>query len=69
MNEITPLTGWPDVPSAYILCRGDRAFNPDWARAAARERLGVEALEIDGGHSPFLTRPMELAALIDSIHV
>lgn len=67
MNEITPLTGWPDVPSAYILCRDDRAFNPEWARAAARERLGVEAYEIDGGHSPFLTRPMELAALLDSI--
>jgi pimeloyl-ACP methyl ester carboxylesterase len=55
------------VPSAYIVCRDDRAVNPEWARRAARERLGVEPVEIDGGHSPFITRPMELAALIDSI--
>lgn len=67
MNEVTPLTAWPDVPAAYILCRDDRAFNPEWARAAVRERLGIDPIEIDGGHSPFLTRPMELAALLDSI--
>lgn len=66
MNEITPLTKWPDVPLAYIVCRDDRAVNPDWARRAARERLGIEPVEIDGSHSPFLTRPMELAALIDA---
>jgi pimeloyl-ACP methyl ester carboxylesterase len=69
MNEVTPLTTWPDVPSAYIVCRDDRAVNPDWGRRAARERLGVEPVEIDGGHSPFITRPLELAALIDAILV
>ena len=67
MNEVTPLTAWPDVPSAYIVCRDDRAVNPEWARRAARERLDVEPVEIDGGHSPFITRPMELAGIIDSI--
>jgi hypothetical protein len=69
MNELTPLTEWPDVALAYIVCRDDRAVNPDWARLAVRERLGIEPVEIDGGHSPFITRPMELAALIDSILV
>jgi len=69
MNEVTPLMEWPDVPAAYIVCRDDRAVNPEWARRAARERLGVEPVEIDGGHSPFITRPMELAALIDSVLV
>lgn len=66
MNETTPLERWPDVPLHSIVCRDDRAFDPDWLRAAARERLGIEALEIDGGHSPFMTRPAELAALIDA---
>jgi hypothetical protein len=66
MNEVTPLAAWPAVPSAYIVCRDDRAVNPDWGRRAARERLGIAPVEIDGGHSPFITRPMELAALIDS---
>ena len=67
LAEVTPLTVWPDVESRYIVCRDDRATNPDWGRAAARERLGVEPIEIDGGHSPFLTRPAELAQMLDSL--
>jgi pimeloyl-ACP methyl ester carboxylesterase len=67
MNEISPLTAWPDVPTTSIVCRDDRALNPDWVRQAARERLGVEAIELDGGHSPFLTRPAELARLLDGL--
>ena len=67
VNETTPLTGWPDVDCRSIVCRDDRAINPDWVRAAARDRLGIEAIEIEGGHSPFLTRPAELARVIDSI--
>jgi hypothetical protein len=30
----------------------------------SRELLGVAALELDGGHSPFLSRPRELADLL-----
>ncbi len=67
MNETTPLTSWPDVESRSIVCRDDRALNPEWVRSAARERLGVEAIEIGGGHSPFLTRPAELARVLHSL--
>lgn len=67
LTEITPLTAWPDVACQSIVCRDDRAINPDWVRSAARERLGVEALELGGGHSPFLTRPTELARLLHSL--
>jgi pimeloyl-ACP methyl ester carboxylesterase len=67
LKEPTPLVEWPSVESDYIVCRDDRALNPEWARTAARERLGVEPVEIDGSHSPFLTRPAELASLIDSL--
>jgi hypothetical protein len=67
MNEITPLTAWPDVASRSIVCRDDRAINPDWVRSAARDRLGTTAIELDGAHSPFLTRPAELARLLDSM--
>jgi pimeloyl-ACP methyl ester carboxylesterase len=67
MSETTPLGAWPDVPCSYILCRGDRAVSPAWAREVARERLGAEAVEMDGGHSPFLTRPDELAAMLEQI--
>lgn len=67
MSEITPLMTWPDVESRAIVCRDDRAINPEWVRASARSRLGVEAIEIGGGHSPFLTRPTELAQVLHAL--
>jgi pimeloyl-ACP methyl ester carboxylesterase len=54
----------PDVHSAYVLCREDRMFSPDWMRSAARDRLGTEPVEIAGGHCPMLSRPDELAELL-----
>ncbi len=65
MSEVTPLEVWPAVACHSIVCRDDRGIDPEWVRAAARSRLGVDAVEIDGGHSPFLTRPRELADVID----
>ena len=64
-REVAPLQAWPAVPSAYILCTDDRTATPGWARRAARERLGVEPIEIPGGHSPFLSRPGQLADALD----
>ncbi|HEY8439516.1 MAG TPA: hypothetical protein VIK65_12980, partial [Candidatus Limnocylindrales bacterium] len=56
----------PRAPAA-IVSRDDRALNPAWGRSAARDRLGVEPVEIDGSRSPFLSRPAELAGLLDTI--
>ena len=67
MGETTPLKAWPAVECRSIVCRDDRALNPAWVRAAAHERLGTRAVGIDGSHSPFLTRPAELAALLDAM--
>jgi hypothetical protein len=64
--ETNPLAAWPDVPAASIVWRDDHAVNPGWERFGARERLGVAPLEIDDGHSPFLTRPAELAELLET---
>jgi pimeloyl-ACP methyl ester carboxylesterase len=65
MTEITPLAAWPEVPCSYILCTEDRTATPTWARRAARERLGVDAIEIPGGHCPMLSRPATLAEALD----
>ena len=65
--EPSPLTAWPATPCASILGREDRAIAPAWSRRAARERLGVEARELPGGHSPFLARPAELAVVLDGL--
>jgi pimeloyl-ACP methyl ester carboxylesterase len=62
--ERSPLRRWPAVPCTYILAREDAAISPHWSRRAARERLAVEALEVPGGHSPFMARPLELAELL-----
>lgn len=67
LKEMTPLTSWPSPPSSIIVCRDDRAINPVWVRAAALERLGVHAIELAGGHAPFLTRPAELARILASL--
>ena len=67
LQEVSPLTAWPDVERSSIVCREDRAINPEWVRTAARERLGVDAIELAGGHSPFLSRPSELARVIDAL--
>jgi pimeloyl-ACP methyl ester carboxylesterase len=65
LREPWPLEAWPETPTRYLLCRGDRMFPAAFARRHARERLGIEADEIDGGHYISLSRPRELA---DRLH-
>jgi pimeloyl-ACP methyl ester carboxylesterase len=64
MLEPSPLEAWPHVPSTYILMTEDRSVSPAWSRRVARERLGIEAIELPGSHSPFLSRPAELADVL-----
>jgi pimeloyl-ACP methyl ester carboxylesterase len=52
-----------DLPRSFILCFEDRS-QPRWLADVTVRRLGVEPLTIDGSHSPFLSRPTELAALL-----
>jgi pimeloyl-ACP methyl ester carboxylesterase len=61
LREPWPLDAWPDTPTRYVLCREDRMFSAVWARRHARERLGVEADELGGGHYVTLSHPVELA--------
>ena len=65
MAEPWPLERWPDVPTKYVLCRDDRLFPADWIGGVVRDRLGIVADEIDGGHCPFLSRPKDLADRLD----
>jgi pimeloyl-ACP methyl ester carboxylesterase len=67
MREPWPLDAWPDVPTRYLLCRDDRVFPAQWTRRMVRDRLGIEADEIDGSHCVYLSRPAELAARLESL--
>jgi pimeloyl-ACP methyl ester carboxylesterase len=69
MLEIFPLDQWPSVPCASIVCSGDRTIQPEWSRRVARERLGVEPVELDAGHCPHVSRPGALAQVLDAISV
>jgi pimeloyl-ACP methyl ester carboxylesterase len=66
LREPWPLDAWPDTPTKYLLCRDDRMFTAAWARGHARDRLGIAADEIDGGHYVSISRPRELAARLDA---
>lgn len=67
MEEPCPLTAWPSIPSAYIVCSDDRTITPAWQRMAAREWLGVEPFELPGGHCPNVSRPGALAAALEKL--
>jgi pimeloyl-ACP methyl ester carboxylesterase len=73
LQAVTPQTepcqlhALPDVERTYVVARDDRAVDPGWSRRAAPKGLGVTPVEIDGGHSPFLARPSELAGVLASL--
>ena len=69
MYEPSPLKTWPDVPTRVLLCRDDRLFPPSFLRRVAEERLGITPDEIDGGHTPALSRPKELAERLEAYRV
>ena len=66
MDQPWPLEAWPDVPTRILAGRDDRLFPLEFQRRVARERLGLEADEIDGGHLVALSRPRELAQRLES---
>ena len=69
MLEPWPLDAWPDVTTRYLLCRDDRFLPAEWTRRMVRERLGVEADEIDGAHMPYVSRPRALAERLEEYRI
>ena len=65
MAEPWPLDAWPDVPTRFVLCTEDRFFPPDLFRRLVRERLGIVPEEIAASHCVALSRPGELATLLE----
>jgi pimeloyl-ACP methyl ester carboxylesterase len=68
-REPWPLSAWPAVPTRYLLCRNDRLFPAAWVRRVVRDRLGITPDEIESGHCPALSRPLELAERLESYRV
>jgi pimeloyl-ACP methyl ester carboxylesterase len=66
LGEPSPLRSWPGVATRVLICRDDRLCPPAFLRRVARERLGITPGEIDGGHTPALSHPRELADRLDA---
>ena len=61
LGQPWPLERWPDVPTRVLSGRDDRMFPATFQRRVARERLGLDADEIPGGHMVALANPKGLA--------
>ena len=64
---VEPISGprfWAaDLPRSYVICLQDRAWPLRVGRLQA-QRMGVRPLPIDSSHSPFFSRPADLAQLL-----
>jgi pimeloyl-ACP methyl ester carboxylesterase len=54
----------PGLRVASIIGAEDRLLSPLWSRSVARERLGVEPVELPSGHFPMITHPELLAGAL-----
>jgi pimeloyl-ACP methyl ester carboxylesterase len=64
-GERVSQAGWRDIASTYIECTKDRALSLDRQQVFAARAGQVRRLQ--SGHSPFLSMPRELAALISEL--
>jgi pimeloyl-ACP methyl ester carboxylesterase len=64
VSESAEAPAWMSVPSTYVVCTNDQALPPDAQRWMATRAQDVVEWPTD--HSPFVTRPAELADLLVS---
>ncbi len=56
------VAAWEALPSTYVVCQQDRAVPPP-AQEAMAARAGA-VIRLDSSHSPFLSRPHEVAGAV-----
>ncbi len=62
-----PLECPPETPSAFLYARDDELFDDAWSRWICRRLLGIDALELPGGHFPMLAHPDSLATMLEKV--
>jgi pimeloyl-ACP methyl ester carboxylesterase len=67
INNVTPVTraSWREKTSTYVVLTEDHAWPPVGQRKLAMQ--ATEKAEMQTSHSPFLSRPVELAELLRDI--
>jgi hypothetical protein len=59
--SVCDFSAWPSIPIRVVAGADDRFFPVGWQQALARDRLGVEADVLPGGHLIALAQPAHLA--------
>jgi pimeloyl-ACP methyl ester carboxylesterase len=67
VTERAPFAAWPPVRRASIVASHDRTLTATWCRKMAVRVLGTEPIEIDAGHCPHVSRPREVAAILEGL--
>jgi pimeloyl-ACP methyl ester carboxylesterase len=65
-QEPLPRAAYGQLPATYIVCTRDAAIPAPMQHDMAR-RLGGTTVELDADHSPWLSRPSELAAIVSDV--
>jgi hypothetical protein len=65
VREQAARDGGQTGPTKFVLCTEDRFFPPDFFRRLVAERLGIVPDEIASGHCVALSRPTEVAEILD----
>jgi pimeloyl-ACP methyl ester carboxylesterase len=60
--EAQTQAAWQDTPSTYVICERDGAIPPELQAVMSANAGTVHRL--DASHSPFLSRPAEVAAIV-----
>ena len=60
-------TAWRTLPSALIVCDEDRIMPELFIKRALTSKMADVVRHLPGSHSPFLSRPAELADLVDEV--
>lgn len=64
MADVCAFKSWPNVPIKVVVGRNDRFFPADFQCRVAKDRLGVDADVIPGGHLVAMANPDGLADLL-----
>lgn len=63
-SEYAPIPRYPGVPMHAIVTSEDHILLREPYLALIRSRIGVEPVELPGGHCPFVSRPRVLAEVV-----
>lgn len=68
-SEYAPIDHYPDVPMHAVVGSDDNIVIKAKHSELIRSRIGVEPVELPGGHCPFISRPRHLAEVVDGLIV